>query len=295
MIRVAAAQYPIEAHPDLAAWQAKLERWVAEAATGGAGIALFPEYGAMEMVSLFAPVIQRDLAGQLHALQDLLPDFIATHRDLAERYGIHIVASSFPVRRPDGSFRNRAHLIAPDGAMHFQEKLVMTRFETEEWGVSAGEEIRVFETALGRIGIAVCYDVEFPLIGRALVEGGADVILVPSCTDTEAGYHRVRIGAQARALENQCLVVQSPTVGDADWSPAVDRNVGRAGAFAPIDRGFPSDGVLAEGKMNRPQWLFADLDVSALARVRVEGQVLNHRDWPRQHEVCRFPATLIEL
>lgn len=294
-MRVAAAQYPIEAHADRLSWQTKLARWVGEAAAERAELLLFPEYGAMEMVSLLPSEIQRDLGRQLVALQDLLPDFIETHRALAQRFGVHIVAASFPVHLPDGSFRNRAHILAPDGSVHFQEKLVMTRFETEEWGVSAGEEIRVFETALGRIGIAVCYDVEFPLIGRALVEAGADVILAPSCTDTEAGYERVRIGARARALENQCFVVQAPTVGDADWSPAVDRNVGRAGVYAPIDRGFPSDGVLAEGQLNRAQWLFADLDPAALGRVRADGQVLNHRDWPRQHARCRYPATLIEL
>jgi predicted amidohydrolase len=87
----------------------------------------------------------------------------------------------------------------------------------------------VFDTALGRLGILICYDNEFPMLARTLAERGADLIPSPSCTDTEAGYHRVRIGAQARALENQVAVLQSPTVGLAPWSPALDENVGKAG------------------------------------------------------------------
>jgi predicted amidohydrolase len=114
------------------------------------------------------------------------------------------------------------------------------------------------------------------------VEAGAALILVPSCTDTLAGYCRVRVGCQARALENQCYVVQAPTVGEASWSEAVDVNVGAAGVFAPPDRGMPDDGVLARGELNQPGWVYADLDLAAIKQVRSHGQVLNYRDWERQ-------------
>jgi predicted amidohydrolase len=158
----------------------------------------------------------------------------------------------------------------------------MTRFENEQWHISAGETAKVFETRFGRVAINVCYDAEFPLIARSQAEAGAHVILVPSCTDTIAGYHRVRVGCQARALENQCSVVQAPLVGTADWSEAVDVNLGAAGVFVPPDRGFPSDGVIALGTLNDSQWLYAEIDLSAVESVRNEGQVFNYRDWPRQ-------------
>jgi predicted amidohydrolase len=102
---------------------------------------------------------------------------------------------------------------------------------------------------------------------------------VPSCTDAAAGYHRVRVACQARALENQCYVIQAPTVGSAPWSIAVDENVGAAGVFGPPDRGFPDDGVIALGERDRPGWVIADVDLDAVAAVRADGQVLNHRDW----------------
>ncbi|MGH8631400.1 MAG: nitrilase-related carbon-nitrogen hydrolase [Burkholderiales bacterium] len=170
----------------------------------------------------------------------------------------------------------------------------MTRFENERWFIRKGEGIKVFETQLGRIGINVCYDVEFPLIARAQADAGALVILAPSCTDTLAGYHRVRVGCQARALENQCFVVQAPTIGEARWSEAVDVNIGAAGIYTPPDRGMPDDGVLASGELNKPQWLYADLDLGALARVRTEGQVFNSSDWDKQRAAVA-PARICPL
>ncbi len=288
-LRIAAAQYPITRLDDWAAYADKVSRWFAEAAWAGAGLLVFPEYGAMELASLFPG--RRSLAEQLDGIQSLAGDFAALFGELSARHGVHVLAPSFPVRRASGKIRNVARLHTPDGRSGEQEKLIMTRFEREIWGVGGGDEIRVFDTALGRIGVAICYDVEFPLIVRRMVEGGARLILAPSCTDTMAGYHRVRVGAQARALENQCYVVQSPTVGEASWSEAIDVNVGAAAVFAPPDRGFPDDGVVAMGSLNEPQWLFSELDFDLIEQVRREGQVLNHRHWPEQLNSLR--ATVV--
>jgi len=277
---VAAAQYPIGRFAEWGDYAAKLEAWVADAAGKGAKLALFPEYGAMELASL-EPETMSDLAGSMAfvaSLEDRVGDL---HRELATRYGLHILAASQPVRR-GGDYRNAAWLFAPSGAAGVQEKLVMTRFEREEWGVSAGGPLRLFETELGRIGVLICYDCEFPLLGRALAEAGAELILVPSCTDTPAGYHRVRIGARARALEGQCYAVQSPTVGNADWSLAVDENRGAAGIYGPPDQGFPDSGVVTMGEMDLPGWVLGEVNLPLVARVRAAGSVLNVAHWEEQ-------------
>jgi predicted amidohydrolase len=208
---------------------------------------------------------------------------------------VHILAASFPKRAEDGLCRNVARLFTPGGTVGAQTKRIMTRFEREDWHISSGGPVRVFETALGRIGIAICYDVEFPLIARAQAEAGAEIILAPSCTDTESGYWRVRFGAQARALENQSYVVQAPTVGMASWSPAVDENRGRAGVYAPPDLGFPADGIVALGEMDRPQWLYVGVDLDLVAKVRGEGEVFNFSDWTEQNGAEVTPAELIDL
>jgi predicted amidohydrolase len=284
--RIASSQYPIEFLGDWPRYEAKIERWVDEAVRAGAKLLLFPEYFSMELASLFPAEVHASLPAQLEALQELLPRFVALFAGQARKHGVVICAGSFPVRIAGSVYRNRSYLFHADGRSEYQEKIQMTRFESEQWLIRAAEEVRVFDTTLGRIGIAICYDSEFPLIARRQVELGADLILVPSCTDTLAGYWRVRIGSQARALENQCYVVHASTVGDAPWSPAVDVNVGAAGVYTPVDRGFPDDGVLAVGTLNAAQWVYADVDPAGIAEVRRSGQVFNFRDWPGQFRIA---------
>lgn len=279
---LATAQYDISFFNQWDEFADKLERWVAGAARQGAKLLVFPEYGSMELASLFGEDVYRDLQKQLHAMQTLLPQWHALHETLAKRYEVVILASSFPTQQSDGRFVNRANLFGPNGLLGYQDKLMMTRFENEQWYISGSDKINVIDTPLGRIGIHICYDSEFPMIAHQQVAAGADLLLVPSCTDTQAGFHRVRLGCQARALENQCYVVQSPTVGHAPWSEAVDINTGRASVYTPVDYGFPDDGILVQGADQQAGWVYATIDLTAIARIRDEGQVFNYRDWPKQ-------------
>ncbi|WP_372730546.1 carbon-nitrogen hydrolase family protein [Novosphingobium sp.] len=282
---VAAAQYPIDALADWEAYAAKLERWVSSAAAGGASLAVFPEYGGMELASL-DPTTMSSLSGSMEFVSSLLPQVDALHAQLSARYGLHILAASAPCQTDDGRYVNRARLFTPSGRMGAQDKQIMTRFEREQWGVSSGGPLRLFDTSLGKIGVLICYDSEFPLLARALVEAGAELLLVPSCTDTLQGYWRVRIGARARALEGQCYTVQAPTVGDAPWSPAVDVNCGAAGIFGPPDGQFPDDGIVAEGKMQNAEWIFGNIDLSRVGMLRENGAVLNTRHWNEQNSAA---------
>lgn len=280
--RLAAAQFPVSEPRAWAEFEAQLSAWVAEAAQAGARLQVFPEYASMSLPALFGTDVRADLARQVDAMQALRDDYVNAHRTLASTHGVYLVAGSFPWALDDGRIVNRAWLFAPDGRAGFQDKQIMTRFERESWNIHSLAGLKVFDTALGCLAVNICYDSEFPLLARAQAEAGAQLILVPSCTDTPAGYHRVRVGCQARALENQCLVVQSPLVGEAAWSAAVDVNVGAAGVFGPPDRGFPDDGVIALGLMNRAQWLYADINLATVDQVRAQGQVFNHRHWPEQ-------------
>src|SRR5690606_29815361 len=133
----------------------------------------------------------------------------------------------------------------------------------------------------GRLAVAVCYAREFPLPVRAQYAAGARLLLVPSCTDTAAGATRVRTGCLARALENRCFVVQSVTADEAPWSPALDVNTGEAAIFAPMDAGFPADGVVARTQGGEA-WAIAEIDLAALEASRASAQVANDRDWRGQ-------------
>lgn len=281
-VMVAAAQYRVEFVGTWECYAAKVATQVAEAVEQGANILVFPEYACLELASLFSSALHSDVQSLLRELQSLLPRYIELHHQLAVEHGCYIVAASYPVRQHDGSYRNRAYFFRPDGAYDFQDKLMMTRFEREQWLIDPSAEIKVFNTEFGRVGIAICYDSEFPLIAREQVAAGANLILAPSCTDTLAGYNRVKLGCRARAMENQCYVVMAPVVGITDWFDAFDVTVGAAGVFAPVDRGFPDDGIVAEGVLNADGWIVVQLDLAEIRRVRHEGQVTNYRDWPRQ-------------
>ena len=280
---IATAQYDISFLENWENYQKKTERWVREAVAQGAKILLFPEYNTMELASLFPQSVYSSLSEQLVALQTLHDDFLTLFQSLANTHECYIQAGTFPVCLAPKVYRNRAYFFMPNGERGFQDKIMMTRFENEQWFISAGNELKCFDTQYGRIAINICYDSEFPLLARQQVEAGANLILVPSCTDTVAGFHRVKIGCQARALENQCYVAQACLVGEAPWSEAVDVNVGAAGVYTPVDYHFPDNGILTSGEFNVPQWVFSTIDLQKCETVRAQGQVFNYRDWPRQY------------
>ncbi len=282
-VKIASAQYDISFLEDWSSYQSKVERWVVEAVEQGAKILLFPEYASMELASLFGEAVYSSLSKQLAAMQSLHDDYLDLFRSLAKKYRCIIQSGTFPVKTDSGAYRNRAYLFMPDGQVDYQDKLMMTRFENEQWLIQKGEALRCFDSEYGKIAINICYDSEFPILARKQVEAGANLILVPSCTDTLAGYHRVKIGCRARALENQCYVVQSTLVGNAPWSEAVDVNIGAAAVYTPVDYGFPDNGILAVGELNALQWVIAEVSLSACATVREQGQVFNYRDWPLQN------------
>lgn len=281
MLKVASAQYPIGQPKSLAEWEDKIGVWVKSGAETGAELLVFPEYAAIEQAACFGPEVYGDLKITLAKVAELAADRVRLHADLAEEYGVHILIGSGPVQKSDGSYVNAAQLITPEGQIGEQEKLVMTPFE-RDWGMTAGSPVRVFKTKLATFGIAICYDSEFPLLVRAMAEAGADVVLVPSCTERVSGYHRVRTGCRARALENSIATVQSPTVGDAPWSPAVDFNAGAAAVYVPSEHGVSDDGTLAEGTLNAAQWVTATIDLARLRHVRESGEMRNYRDWALQ-------------
>ena len=277
-MKIAAACYPVDWMEGFGCFADKLEAWVAEAAGQGAELLVFPEYAAMEIAAFAGRAAAGDLAAAMRAVSDRLPGYWDLHAELAARHGVCILAGSGPFRQGD-AWVNRALFVTPTGGRQPHDKQVMTRWERDLMGLAPGEPMVVMQTPLGRIGVLICYDAEFPLLARALVEAGAEVLLVPSQTEAAEGFHRVRIGAMARALEGQCIVVQATTQGAAPWSPLLDENAGAAGIYGPPDRGFPPTGVIAQGGMNEPGWTVADVDLAAVARARADGNVLTRAHW----------------
>ncbi len=280
LFAVAAAQYPIERPQSFQEWAIKVAHWVGNGASAGAKLLVFPEYGAIEIAATAGAEVVADLQQTLAAVADRAENAAQVWRELAAAHDVFILAPSGPERRADG-YVNAARLYGPKGGEGVQEKLILTPFE-HDWGMSAGQGQKVFDTPIGRIGIAICYDCEFPLLVRALVDAGAEILLVPSCTENMSGFHRVRNGAMARALESQIVAVTSSTVGESAWSPAVDRNSGAAAMLVPPDIGLSMNGIIAEGELNAPCWVNASIDLNKLRRLRDTGEMRNRADWDRQ-------------
>lgn len=280
-MKVAVAKYPIQAPESFDAFSGRLARLLDEAAGQGARVAVLPEYLSLELAAVFAADIRADLNASLAATQALHADWMNLFARLAGASRLHVVAGSFLLAVGEQRYRNRSYWFAPDGTHGWQDKLQLTGFEKATGVIEGGDALKVFDVDGVRAGISVCYDSEFPLPVRAQYEAGARLLAVPSCTDTEAGATRVRVGCLARALENRFFVAQAVTAGVAEWSPALDVNTGEAALFAPMDRGFPADGVLARTR-GQQVWAIADLDFDALEASRGQAQVANDRDWNGQ-------------
>lgn len=275
--KIATAQYPITFFNSIEDWKSHIEEWVQSAAVENADILLFPEYGAIELTSIFTKEIQQNIHQQLIELQKLHDVFCDFFILLAKKYNTIIVAPSF-IFQSGSSFFNRVYVFSNKGNIGYQDKFFMTRYEDETWGIHSGEKIvTVFEADWGKFGIQICYDIEFALGANVLCNAGAELILSPSCTETMRGATRVHVGARARAMENQVYVVVAQVVQDALWAPAVDINFGYAAAYSTPDINFPEDGILTIGTPQAAKWLFVNLDFEKIREVRTNGQVFNFK------------------
>ena len=157
-------------------------------------------------------------------------------------------------------------------------KLHITPQERRDWVIEGGDDLQVFDTDAGRVGILICYDVEFPELGRLLADQDMDILFVPFWVDTKNGYLRVRHCAQARAIENECYVVICGSVGNLPSIENLDIQYAQSAVFTPSDFAFPHDAVLAETTPNTEMIIFSDLDLTRLTVVRAEGSVTNLKD-----------------
>ncbi|MBB4592154.1 carbon-nitrogen hydrolase family protein [Xanthomonas cannabis] len=280
-LTIAVAKYPIGRPKDFDAFAARMAALVGEAAAAGARVAVLPEYLSLELAATFGTQVSAGLPESLAAIQALRGRWLELFAGLARQHRLHLIAGSFLLDLGQGRYRNRSDWFTPAGAHGWQDKLQLTGFEKATGLIEPGDALKVFDLDGVRAAIAICYDSEFPLPVRAQYEAGARLLVVPSCTDTAAGATRVRVGCLARALENRMFVAQSVTAGEAPWSPALDVNTGEAAVFAPMDVGFPEDGVVAQTR-GEAVWAYAALDVAALEASRAQAQVANDRDWPGQ-------------
>lgn len=236
--------------------------------------ALFPEFFSAPLMGLSQHEHPVD---DIRFLSSFTESIVNHFSHIAVTYNINIVAGSMPVLEGNRLY-NVAYLLRRDGRIDTQYKIHITPHEKRDWVIDGGDDVQVFETDAGRVGILTCYDAEFPELGRIMAQKGVQILFVPFWTDTKNGYMRVRLCAQARAIENECYVAIAGSVGNLPRVDNVDIQYAQSAVFSPSDVYFPHDSIIAEATPNTEMMLFADVDLEKLKRLASEGTVTNLKD-----------------
>ncbi len=237
-------------------------------------VALFPEFFNAPLMGLSK---EKSAVDSIWYLAGYTEEILAKMSLLAVSYNINVIAGSMPVVE-DGELYNVSYLCRRDGTVDSQYKLHPTPHEKRDWIMRGGEDLQAFDTDFGKIGILICYDVEFPELARLLAEQNVQILFVPFWTDTKNGYLRVSRCAQARAIENECYVVIAGSVGNLPKVDNVDIQYGQTAVYSPSDFAFPHDAVVAETTPNTEMMLIVDLDLNKLKALKHEGSVRNYLD-----------------
>ncbi|SDG36889.1 nitrilase-related carbon-nitrogen hydrolase [Roseospirillum parvum] len=221
----------------LEAWAALVDERLEQAAKAGAWMLVMPEYASVQWLS-FAPGRPLPMAAEIAWMAERADAALAALKPLVERHHVALLAGTLPVAAPNGGYVNRAHVLLPGGATIAQDKLSLTPDEqhVDGWNLKPGRELNLFRWRGLTWAVTICLDVEQPDLARHLQEQGVDVLLVPSMTETLAGYHRVFDCAKARAVELMTCVVACGTVGDCTaFSSGIETNISGAAAFVPCE------------------------------------------------------------
>ena len=274
VIRVGAVQWQMRSVESVDELLKQVEYFVDTVSDYQSDFIVFPEFFNAPLMGLTGQHSQTEAIRYLAEYTELFRNEMSR---MAIEYNANIVTGSMPLAEGDKIY-NVSYLCHRSGQVDEQRKIHITHHEKNDRVIQGGDKISVFETDAGRVGILICYDVEFPELGRILAEQGIEILFVPFWTDTKNSYLRVRHCAQARAIENECYVVIAGSVGNLPQVESLDVQYGQSAVLSPSDFSFPHDGILSEATPNTEMLLFSDLDLDKLKILHSEGTVRNLKD-----------------
>ncbi len=188
-------------------------------------------------------------------------------RDAAHKSGIWVALGSLALEREDGRWANRSMLVAPDGEVAARyDKIHMFDVELstgESWKESAayapGEEVVVAQTPLGKLGLAVCYDIRFPALFEEFGRRQCDAIAIPAAFTVPTGEAHWHLLQRARAIEASAYVIAAAQVGEHEDGR---RTYGHSLVVDPWGE------VLLDMGNDGPGLAFAQIDPDRTAQVR---------------------------
>ncbi len=274
IVRLGLIQWQMRLYKDFDELMQQAEYFVDAVSGYRSDFALFPEFFNAPLMSEYNHLSE---AEAIRMLAGYTEDIKNRFAELAISYNINIITGSMP-ELVNNDLYNVGYLCKRDGGIERFEKLHVTPDESKIWGLQGGKKIQAYNTDCGRIGILICYDVEFPELSRILAKDGIDILFVPFLTDTQNGYSRVRNCAQARAIENECYVAIAGSVGNLPKVHNMDIQYAQSVVFTPCDFSFPTNGIKAEATPNTEMILIADVDIDLLRELNQFGSVRNLRD-----------------
>ncbi|MGV3763580.1 GNAT family N-acetyltransferase [Parapedobacter sp.] len=274
-IRLGLVQWQMRTFKDVQAFYDQVEFFVDAVSGYGADFALFPEFFN---TPLMEPYNHMPTTEAMRELANMTAEIQQRIQQLAVSYNVNIIAGTMPVTEEDGRLYNVSWLCQRNGKTEAYRKVHITPNETKYYGMHGGDKVGVFETDCGKIGILICYDVEFPELGRILADQGMQILFVPFLTDTQNGYVRVRNCAQARAIENECYVAIAGAVGNLPRVNNMDIQYAQSAVFTPSDFAFPTNAIKAEATPNTEMVLVVDVDLNLLKELNQYGTVKNMLD-----------------
>jgi predicted amidohydrolase len=273
-VRVGAVQWQMRAVESLEEMLKQVEFFVDTVSDYQSDFILFPEFFNAPLMALGPQSSQTEAIRHLASYTD---EILNAMSRMAVEYNANIITGSMPLQK-DGHIYNAAYLCHRSGRVDEQLKIHITPHEKNDWVIRGGDKLDVFETDAGRVGILICYDVEFPELSRLMAEKGLQILFVPFWTDTKNSYLRVRHCAHARAIENECYVVIAGSVGNLPDVESLDVQYSQSAVLTPSDFSFPHDALLSEATPNTEMLMFSDLDMDKLRILHNEGSVRNLKD-----------------
>ncbi len=280
-IRISSAQFALRPFKNFSSFEDSVVKMLDEAK--GSDFVIFGEWFTLGLLAAEMELGKASYA-DIKKVSKFTTDYTELFSKLAKERQQFIVAGT-TVEEYNGNYYDTCFTFDSDGTEYRHRKTHLFPLEREEWGMSEADIIKVIETKKAKIGICICYESQIPECSRSLSLKGAEIIFCPSLTLTEAGYNRIRHSCEARSIENQLITVMSSTVGD--LSPMKVKGVGRSSILSPCDNPWPSNGILAEGEMNKEMIVTADVELDAIYATRDKGAARPHKDRIRRSSLYK--------
>jgi predicted amidohydrolase len=269
VIRLGLIQWQMRSLANLDALFEQSEFFIDVVSGYGCDFALFPELFTAPLMADYNHLTEAEAIRELAKYSDPIRK---RFQEFAISYNINIITGSMPYLE-GGNLYNVGFLCKRDGTFEMYAKIHVTPNEVHHWGMKGGSEIKTFDTDCGKIGVMICYDVEFPELSRLMADEGMNILFVPFLTDTQNAYTRVKHCSQARAIENECYVAITGCVGNLPKVNNMDIQYAQSAVFTPSDFAFPSNGIKAEATPNTEMTLIVDVDLDLLKELHEHGSV----------------------